>query len=159
MINLIKKSNESVYYIAYGSNLNYENISSWCQNAEIIGKSILHGYKLAFKGSADRYSYLTLEHDENEAVPIGIYKLKQSDIKMLDKYESFPELYSKEYLDVLVDGKKIKVLVYVMNKKFDYHIPNDMYFQTCVDGYEDFGFDVKYLEDALEESKAYKKRR
>lgn len=152
---------EDVYYMAYGSNLNSDNINSWCKNARIIGSSVLKGYKLSFKGSAEKYSYLTIEEDEKSVVPVGIYKLKNSDVRMLDKYEGYPDLYSKEYLDVMVNGKVVKALVYVMNKKYGYNIPSDMYYQTCVCGYEEFGFDEEFLKNALNEaiSNAFIKRK
>lgn len=36
-----------------------------------------------------------------------------------------------------------------MNQYFDYHLPSEEYITTCMDGYEDFGFDKTILEKAL----------
>lgn len=36
-----------------------------------------------------------------------------------------------------------------MNQYFDYHLPSEEYIITCMDGYEDFGFDKAILEKAL----------
>lgn len=36
-----------------------------------------------------------------------------------------------------------------MRDEFDYHLPSKSYVQTCIQGYNDFGFDKKILNQAL----------
>ena len=45
---------ERRYYIAYGSNLNVQQMRWRCPNARIIGTSELKDYRLMFKGSKNR---------------------------------------------------------------------------------------------------------
>ena len=40
-----------------------------------------------------------------------------------------------------------------MKDNFDYHLPNDQYIDTCMMGYDYFGFDKKVLEDAFDYTK------
>ena len=49
------------YYLAYGSNLNLYHMSNMSEGARVVGTTILKGYRLVFKGSAEGYAYLTIE--------------------------------------------------------------------------------------------------
>ena len=51
------------YYIAYGSNLNVEQMHYRCPDARIIGTATLDDWTLLFKGSKTG-SYLTIEQKE-----------------------------------------------------------------------------------------------
>ena len=61
----------SKLYIAYGSNLNKDQMKLRCPNAEPLDELILKGWKLVFKGVAD------IIQDEKSEVPIGIYKITE----------------------------------------------------------------------------------
>lgn len=138
------------YYLAYGSNLNLNQMLERCPSSRIIDTVVLDGYRLAYKGSHDFYSYLTIEECEGSFVPLGLYEVSLLDIASLDRYEGYPTFYSKRYIDVMVGGKKRKALIYVMNSYYDYHIPSKDYVDTCIGGYDDFGFDKGILDDALD---------
>ena len=47
------------YYLAYGSNLNVRQMMHRCPGAKPVGKMVLEGYELLFKGSKTG-SYLTI---------------------------------------------------------------------------------------------------
>ena len=53
-----------IYYLAYGSNLNLNQMNFRCHYSKPIDKIILKDYRLVYKGSADNYSYLTREKCE-----------------------------------------------------------------------------------------------
>ena len=48
-------------YIAYGSNINLEQMANRCPNSKVIGKEMLKGYELEFRGVA------TIVPKENES--------------------------------------------------------------------------------------------
>lgn len=137
------------YYLAYGSNLNLSQMKYRCPNAKSIGTINLEDYRLVYKGSRDNFSYLTIEKCDGYFVPLGLYEVTYSDIYFLDQYEGYPRLYSKHYVPVKIGDKTKKAIIYVMNHDFNYHIPSLKYIHTCMDGYEDFGFDKSILEKAL----------
>lgn len=141
------------YYLAYGSNLNLLNMKERCKNSKPIGMLKLNGYRLAYKGSMDEYAYLTIEKNEESYVPVGIFTVSRKDEANLDIYEGYPDLYYKEYIPIKINGIIHKALIYIMKPKFNYHVPSDEYIQTCIEGYDDFGFDKTLLEEALEVSK------
>ena len=60
--------NKEMIYIAYGSNMNIEQMKRRCPKATPIGKGILKDYKLVFKGVAD------VIKSTGDEVPIAIWK-------------------------------------------------------------------------------------
>ena len=140
-------------YLAYGSNLNLLSMEYRCKKAVPIGSSVLKNYRLVYKGSADGYAYLTIEPAKEFYVPIGIFNISFFDEFRLNKYEGYPKLYYKEYLPINVNDKEEKGLIYIMNNNFTYHLPSDNYIDTCMIGYEHFGFNKEVLDDAYEYTK------
>lgn len=146
------------YYLAYGSNLNLKVMKMMCPKAKVVGKCLLNDCRLVFRGG-ENCSYLTVEPAEGYSVPVGIFKLGIFDESKLDFYESFPELYHKKEMDITINNKKSKAMIYLMNSGLSKYQPDNEYLNTCREGYVFFGFDQKYLDEALEYSKPkiYKK--
>ncbi len=141
------------FYLAYGSNLNLRDMSYRCKKAIPIGSTVLMNYRLVYKGSIDGYAYLTIEPSKDSLVPVGIFNISFFDELRLNKYEGYPELYYKEHFPINIGNKEAKALIYIMKDNFDYHLPNDQYIDTCMMGYDYFGFDKKVLEDAFDYTK------
>lgn len=142
------------YYIAYGSNLNLPQMRMRCPNARIIGISFVYDYQLLFKGSKTG-SYLTIEPKEGEKVPVVVWEVSESDEKSLDRYEGYPNFYYKKNMILDVKGirtgkiRRKEAFVYIMHEERKLGSPSSYYIRTCLDGYQTFGFDDKYLYDAL----------
>ena len=68
------------YYIAYGSNLNVQQMRYRCPGARVVGISVIKGYELLYKGSKTG-SYLTIEKKEGSTVPVVIWEVTESDEK------------------------------------------------------------------------------
>lgn len=132
-------------YIAYGSNMNVEQMSRRCPNAKPIGKTVLQNYKLVFKGVAD------IEKSESEEVPIVVWEITKECEKALDIYEGYPRLYRKEYVPILINGKTELAMVYVMNYAKGAK-PSEYYYNVIKQGYKDFDINTAPLEKALKES-------
>lgn len=144
------------YYIAYGSNLNLRQMLHRCPESKVVGFSTIPDYELLFKGSKSG-AYLTIEQSRYGAVPVGIWTVSESDEEMLDRYEGFPDFYYKKdfNLDVkMLNGsiKNLDCFAYIMHEERDLAIPSKSYLITCLEGYDDFGFDERYLIDAYERS-------
>lgn len=137
------------YYLAYGSNLNIEQISRRCKTAKIIGSAIIKNYQLVYKGYDENSAYLTVEPSQGSYVPVGIYEISHIDELALDRYEGYPHLYHKKHIKININGKEENALIYVMNKNYDYNLPSKFYVKVCEAGYKDFDFDKKTLDEAL----------
>lgn len=141
------------YYIAYGSNLNYLQMMIRCPKAKIAGTATLEGWELLFKGSKTG-SYLTIEPKEGSKVPVAIWKITEENERALDIYEGFPNFYYKKEIEVTMNsGRKINAFAYIMHEERPAGIPTRAYLKTCKEGYDYFGFNKAYLQEAIEESK------
>lgn len=142
------------YYIAYGSNLNIPRMRMRCPGARIIGTSVIEDYQLLFKGSKTG-SYLTIEPMEGAEVPVVIWEVTETDEKALDRYEGYPNFYYKKEMTLDIKGirtgkvRRRDAFVYIMHEERELGIPSWYYVNTCLDGYRAFGFDEKYLFDAI----------
>lgn len=142
------------YYIAYGSNLNIPQMRMRCPGARIIGTSVIEDYQLLFKGSKTG-SYLTIEPMEGAEVPVVIWEVTETDEKALDHYEGYPNFYYKKEMTLDIRGirtgkvRRRDAFVYIMHEERELGIPSWYYVNTCLDGYRAFGFDEKYLFDAI----------
>jgi len=133
-------------YIAYGSNINLQQMSYRCPSAKRFGTAILNDYELQFKQVA------TIVPRENSEVPVLLWELNQKDEKALDKYEGYPNFYRKEYFEVEIKGETFEAMVYVMNGNRPLMEPCHSYYFGIEKGYHDNGLDTKYLEQALEDA-------
>ncbi|MEG1806388.1 MAG: gamma-glutamylcyclotransferase family protein [Clostridia bacterium] len=132
-------------YIAYGSNLNLSQMARRCPTAKEVGTAMLKDYQLTFRGVA------TLEPKIGAVTPIAVWELEELDEKNLDVYEGYPSLYRKEIVDIEVRGETMQAMVYLMNSG-EPRLPSIGYFNTIRQGYCDVGFDLDYLNKAVEDT-------
>ena len=71
------------YYIAYGSNLDVDQMLHRCPDALTIGRSTIDGYKLVFRGNS-RSGVANIEPCDGASVPVGIWSISPSDEDALD---------------------------------------------------------------------------
>ncbi len=133
-------------YIAYGSNLNLRQMAIRCPTAKPVGKAMLKGWQLTFRGVA------TLEPKEGAETPVGIWEILPQDEIALDRYEGFPRLYRKEIAEVELKGKTVKAMVYLMNDGLPC-LPSKWYLDSIAQGYEDVGLDTVHITKALEDTR------
>jgi hypothetical protein len=134
--------------MAYGSNMNIEQMQHRCPTAKPVGKLILKGYKLLFRGM-DFGAVATIEKHQRGAVPVLLWELEPADEDALDHYEGFPYLYRKDYLKIRHGSEPREAMVYIMNPGRGTGRPSPGYFQIIKDGYTRAGFDVRYLNEAV----------
>ncbi len=146
------KSNDRLY-IAYGSNLNVEQMRNRCPTAEVMGKTELKGWSLWFKRSG-RSAVATIERKRGSMVPALVWRLQPLDEAALDRYEGYPHFYHKESVMITINGHRRYAMAYVMNTQHSqYGIPSERYYETILEGYEEAGFDSRMLDEAVCKSK------
>ena len=143
-----------MFYLAYGSNLNVEQMEYRCPGAVPVGTAVLDGYRLMFKGSLTG-AYLTIEPEEGCSVPVAVWRVTTADIAALDRYEGYPTFYYKKFnLNVFCsDGHRHKSFVYIMHEDRPLGVPSGFYVKTCLEGYRHFGFDENVLFEAINYSR------
>lgn len=146
------------FYLAYGSNLNIEQMEYRCPTARIAGTANLRGYELLFKGSKSG-SYLTIEQKDGGIVPVAVWEVLPKDEAHLDRYEGFPTFYYKKDVRICMKSaatgrrRMVDAFVYIMHEDRQIGVPELWYLGTCLEGYRDFGFDRKYLLSAYRKCK------
>lgn len=150
---------KSKFYLAYGSNLNVEQMQWRCPDAGIVTTGVIEDYQLWFKGSKTG-AYLTIEPMVGSSVPVAVWRVTERDIAALDRYEGFPSFYYKRGFKIrCADGRTRNCFAYIMHEERLVGIPSTSYVQTCLSGYKSFGFDKRFLQDALDISASeYHKR-
>lgn len=138
-------------YIAYGSNLNLNQMKYRCPTARVIGTSELKDYELVFRGS--RYGAVaTIEPCEGSTVPVLLWSIKPDDEKALDRYEGYPNFYGKSGVDIIVGNYKATAMVYIMTEGYKLGNSSDSYLKTIEEGYIDAGFDLDILYNAVKKT-------
>lgn len=146
------------YYLAYGSNLHYQQMRSRCPDAEVVGTAMIPDYRLMFKGSKTG-AYLTIEPAKGCSVPVGVWAVSAKGERQLDRYEGYPDFYYKKDIKVKVQkyrtGKctEESAFVYIMHEELPLGLPSKTYVDVCTHGYTQFGFDKALLVEAMLYSK------
>ena len=133
-------------YLAYGSNLNHQQMAERCPNASYLGNTMLKDWRLVFKSVA------TIEKDLGKYVPVGFFQITDACEKALDIYEDYPQLYDKKELDVILDGTQVTAMTYVMVAKYGIAPPSRKYFNVIREGYKNCDLNSDFLLEAEEYS-------
>lgn len=139
-------------YVAYGSNLNIEQMKHRCPTAKLVGTGTLADHELQFKGMPGS-SFATIAPSKGGIVPVAVWQLRPLDERNLDRYEGYPSHYFKQDLPVKMnDGTEVTAMVYIMDLKQDFGAPSQSYYDTVFDGYMDCDLDVDVLNEAVRKS-------
>ena len=137
-------SHGTTLYIAYGSNINKEQMRFRCPAATMAGKTILKDYELLF-----REGVACVEPKPGGRVPVLLWKLTPRDERTLDLYE---RRYHQEEMTVQLNGKPAAAMIYMMDEGYPLSPPHSQYYNTILRGYQAVGFDRQILDAAVNES-------
>ena len=113
-------------YIAYGSNINLEQMAYRCPHSKVIGTSEIKDFELEFRGVA------TIVPNKGASVPVLIWELDES-------------------MSFELNGKVCTGMAYLINYG-ELSPPSSRYYNTILQGYKENGLDESYLITALENS-------
>lgn len=133
-------------YIAYGSNMDMDQMEYRCPHASFVGTAVLKGWRLMFKGSRTG-NYATIERDGRCTVPVVLWEIDQLDEHYLDRYEGYPNFYYKTEMDVPGWGR---AMVYIMHEYRRLGSPTKQYYGVLENAYRRFRFPRRILRTALE---------
>lgn len=149
---------ENHLYLAYGSNLNVEQMSWRCPYARVLGPVQVDGFQLLFRGG-NGGAVATIEPAEGGSVPALLWEITPRDEEALDRYEGWPRLYRKEMITVSFNGHDTEVMVYIMNERYPCGLPSQGYHGIILEGYKAAGFDPLVLDAAIKASQLQKNDR
>lgn len=158
-----RRENER-YYLAYGSNLNEQQMKERCPGAKIVGKAIIKNYRLSFRYNGNSLApkkRLTIDKAEGFEVPVMVYIINKEDERVLDRKEGFRiGCYDKQTFSVEMQSasgvRNIEGFTYVMPEGRPF-VESDDAFNNYVEkirkGYEAFGFDSTLIDEAMKYGK------
>ena len=135
-------------YLAYGSNLNLDQMAYRCPTATILGTSELKDYRLLFRGGHGG-AVATVEPYEGGSVPVLLWAITAADEAALDRYEGWPFLYRKENVTVKLGRRNVQAMAYIMNDGRPLGMPSPFYYKTILDGYHECEFDPQILKQGV----------
>lgn len=134
------------YYLAYGANTNFEEMSRRCPKAVYVGNVMMKNMKLVFRGCAD-----VVEANESKTnVHLALWTITKDDEAALDHFEGFPHFYTKKYFEVDDQGETVKAMMYVMRSPMQFQaLPSEHYEDCLRSGYRDCGLPEAQIDAAI----------
>ena len=126
-----------------------------CPMSKPAGPARLEGYALRIalpRNHPPGPGWATVTAAPGRSVPGALFRLHREDLKALDAYEGFPDLYAREELAVLAGGQEVRAFLYRMHEPLRPARPGAGYVETLREGYADFALPVEGLEEALREA-------
>ena len=128
-----------MYYFAYGSNLNRNQMQKRCPNSQPRFIAILHNYRLAFVGWSRRWrgGIATIRSFRGGKVRGGIYEVSEADLRQLDKFEGT----NYQRLKVIVnneDREPVEAITYIYTPQIEETKPSPEYIAIMQQGYKDW---------------------
>lgn len=137
-------------YVAYGSNLNKEQMKYRCPGATVAFIGMLPNWELVYRGSKTG-SYASIRRKKGKSVPVAVWNISAEHERTLDIYEGYPRFYGKQNVYVtLQDGSKKKAMIYIMNRYARPGKPSSNYIDIVEQGYIDNDLDLSYLYTSLQ---------
>ena len=134
-------------YLAYGSNMNFNQMKHRCPKAKVLGSAVLEGWRLMFRRKTRPVA--TIEREKGCSVPVVLWEITAECEKSLDRYEGFPYFYAKEDVTPTFKGKPVTAMAYIMTPGYEPGKPQDDYYSTILEGYRDNGIDPAPLDEAV----------
>lgn len=138
----------SLYYIAYGSNLNIRQMEARCPSAKVHYVGRIPDYELVFK-ALGVCAYATIKPCKGVYVPVAVWRISPQDELNLDRYEGFPSHYYKKTLIVETGENTLEGMAYIMNERAVYCLPSRQCYQIVLEGYHNFGLEELVLREAI----------
>ena len=132
----------TMYYFAYGSNLNKKQMLERCPDSKPLFIATLPNYKLVFSGWSRKWrgGVATIKLLRGERVSGAIYEVSDRDLRRLDTYEGYPNSYNRINVTVFdEDGKRVEAVTYVKVGQLEETKPSKEYLAIIQRGYTNWG--------------------
>jgi gamma-glutamylcyclotransferase (GGCT)/AIG2-like uncharacterized protein YtfP len=139
-------------YFAYGANTSFDNMNRRCPGAKYVCNVTMHNFKLVMRGVAD------LQPQRNAKVQGAMWLISPENEAALDRFEGFPRSYVKRYVTMRLNGKRYRVMFYVMRQAFWQDEPSEAYEAVLRSGYADSGLPELQLDRAISAAMAWRER-
>jgi len=132
-----------VWYFAYGSNLDPNQMKKRVGSFQEARKARLPGFKLVFRGYSKKWNgaVADIEPSEESIVYGVVYKITEQQLRKLDGFEGYPRVYQRRPVEVITEkGDVISAVTYIRVKKEPQGIPSREYLETIIKGLKAHGY-------------------
>jgi len=141
-----------MYYFAYGSNMNHQQMKERCPGSRFLGRAYLKNYKLVYDG----YSKVAWKGPVANVIEypgawsgVGLFDVSTENITALDVFEGYPTAYDRKELEVFDDKNgAFKAYVYLREGK-PAGVPSAKYRGVILAGAADCGLPEEYIKSSL----------
>ena len=132
-----------MFYFAYGSNLNQTQMTKRCPGSRPLYFAELEDMKFVINARG----VATVVPEKGGNVKGIIWEISKSNEIALDLYEGVSQnLYKKEVMSCVSNGRAVDALVYVANEQ-KLGAPRANYLETILDGIEEFSDDKDWFKE------------
>jgi len=149
---MIRNTDMLIYYFAYGSNLDKNQMKARVGDWKNSYKGILEGYRLTFdsRGKAD------IIEDKNGKVFGVVYELTEEQLNKLDIFEGIRNnIYKRHPVKVKVNNITIDAITYIRVIKTPFSPPDKNYLNKIIGGLQQHGYNSNIIEEAKRIASAY----
>ncbi len=141
----------TVYYFAYGSNMNHGQMKQRCKNAKFLCRVYLENYDFVYDGYSPsrKGAVANIIPKEKSIVWGGLWVIEEDDIKKLDYYEGHPYFYKRIEVIVKDDyNREYKALVYLKEPE-KLGNPTEEYRRIVLEGAVECNLPEEYIEEKI----------
>jgi len=132
----------AMYYFAYASNMNRQQMSERCPDARAVAVATLPNFKLIFTGFSRQRkgAEATIRGSKGDKVIGAVYEISEAGLRKLDKWEEYPVNY--RHLDVRVytdGGDMYDAITFIKSRQEEEGKPSPAYLAVIQQGFRDWG--------------------
>ncbi|MBA7627021.1 hypothetical protein ES703_34482 [subsurface metagenome] len=130
-----------MYYFAYGYNLSKKQMKEHCPDSKPMFVASLRNYKLVFVGWFRQWrgGVASIKPFRGEKVLGAVYEISERDLRQLDKYEGYPDNYTRVKVTVIDEfDNQIEAVTYIKIRQLEETQPSREYLSAIQQGYKDW---------------------
>ncbi len=135
-------------YFAYGSNMSWEELRSWCPNAEFVTIARLPDHRLDFTRYSRRRrgGVADVIPSKGDDVWGVVYDIPSDELPALDRKEGVPNAYQRQDVSVIVQSEeRAETLTYTVVQKVPTERPSQAYIDLILKGAREWKLPAEYV--------------
>lgn len=140
-----------VFYFAFGSNMDDEQMARRCPNATPSSMATLQGHRLVFRGPSQSRGggVASVDSAPERQVRGLLWRLSEADLLTLDRLEGAPQWYKRSTALVTTSDGPREAILYRLPSEVLEMVPTDDYYDQIAAACLHLDLDLAPLEDAL----------
>jgi gamma-glutamylcyclotransferase (GGCT)/AIG2-like uncharacterized protein YtfP len=131
-----------MYYFAYASNMNRQQMAGRCPEAKSKVVATLPNFQLIFTGYSRlrKGAVATIRGSQGDKVIGALYEISEAGLRKLDKHENYPVDYKHMDVRVFTDsGETYDAVTFIKIRQEEEGQPSVEYRAIIQQGYRDWG--------------------